>query len=162
LSGEFSLLGFAEHLAALTVEVEHETQRALEHAAVIVETEAKAEIGTYQDAAGPFAAWSPLADATKRDRVAKGYPEDDPLLREGTMRDSIEHVVIGRTAHVGSNNEITVYQELGTAKIPARSFLRGAAFRKEGEVVETLGGRFVSALTGGAMGTPRGIRGRQD
>ncbi|MCQ8279863.1 hypothetical protein NFI95_15570 [Acetobacteraceae bacterium KSS8] len=148
---EFSLAGFAAHLAEITVEAEHETRYGLEEAARIVEAEAKAEIGTYQGQAGPFDPWAELADATKADRVRQGFTENDPLLRTGEMRDSIEHTVQGKTAYVGTDNQIAVYQELGTERIPPRSFLGGAAFRKAPEVAEIIGGRFIAALTGQAI-----------
>jgi phage gpG-like protein len=157
---DFSLAGFAEHLAEIAVEAEHRAREGLEEAARLVEAEAKDEIGTYQDQAGPFPAWAELADSTKADRVRAGFSENDPLLRTGEMRDSIEHTVIGKTAYVGTDNQIAVYQELGTQRIPPRSFLGGAAFRKGHEVAEIIGSRFVSALTGqqvpgGALAIPR-------
>ena len=150
---EMSLAGFIAHLAAMEIDVHHETQRALERAAIVVETEAKAEIGHYQDGAGPFAAWAELADSTKDDRVAHGYSENDPLLRDGTMRASIEHAVhmTGITsgeADIGSNSDIAVYQELGTSRIPPRSFLGGAAVRKSDEVARICGECVVTALVG--------------
>lgn len=145
---DFTLTSFAAHLAAISVEVEHRTHEGLEHAAVLVETEAKDEIGHYQDQAGPFQAWQELADSTKEDRARSGFAENDPLLRTGEMRDSIEHKVIGKTAYIGTDSQIAEYQELGTGRIPPRSFLGGAAFRKSHEVAEIIGGRFVSALVG--------------
>ena len=64
-------------------------KRAVVHCATLVEEEAKAEIGTYQDQAGPFIAWPELADSTKEDRTRQGFTENDPGLRSGAMRDSI-------------------------------------------------------------------------
>jgi hypothetical protein len=75
---DFSILGFAEHLVAMTTEVVVAEHEALEHAARIVEKEAKDAIGHYQDASGPFGAWAELTDATKADRLAKGYSEYEP------------------------------------------------------------------------------------
>ena len=153
--GEFSLVGFAAHLTALKAEMAIETHEALEHAALLVETEAKAEIGTYQGAAGPFAAWATLAAFTQADRVAKGYPADEPLLRTGEMRDSIEHTIGVHEAEVGSNSDIAVYQELGThgggwgGPIPPRSFLGGAAFRKSHEIRDVCAIGAVQVLSGG-------------
>ncbi len=145
----FTLAGFAAHLAAMVIEVEHETKEALERAAQLVATEAKAEIGIYQDAAGPFAEWPELADSTKADRVSKGFSENKPLLRTGGLRDSIEHQVSGDTAHVGSDSDVAVYQELGTARgIPPRSFLGGAAFRKEHEIRQLAGESAVAVIEG--------------
>ena len=122
----------------------------LEKAAQIVEDEAKSEIGTYQGGVGGiFAGWQELADSTKADRVAQGFPENEPLLRTGEMRDSIDHSVEGLTALVGSDSDIALWQELGTDKIPPRSFLGGAAFRKQDEVAEIIGDAGFAVLAGG-------------
>lgn len=145
---EFSILGFVEHLAVMAAEmvvVEHE---ALERAAEVIEHEAKESVGHYQEQSGPFAAWDPLAEATMADRAAKGFPEDEPELRTGEMRDSIEHVVIGHEAEIGSNSEILEWQELGTAKMPPRSVLGGAAARKADAVSAEIGREVVAALVG--------------
>lgn len=118
----------------LTVATYIETWKleALEGACKIVEEEAKDVIGTYRYN------WPQLAESTQADREHKGYPPNEPLLREGTLRDSIEHTVIPieSAGYVGSNNKIAVYQELGTNSIPPRSFLEGAARAKEGEIYE--------------------------
>ncbi len=126
-------------------EMEHHV---LETAAKAVEQRAKAKIGEYQQEAGPFVGWAELAAFTKADRVAKGFPEDEPLLRTGKMRDSIEHQVDGNEAQVGSNSDIAVYQELGTAKIPPRSFLGGAAVEMMPRIIELIGESATAALVG--------------
>ncbi len=149
-----TLMEAVAHFGSLAQHVHHAEAEALEKAARVVEAEAKSEIGTYQPAAGPFAAWQELADSTKADRAAKGYTANDPLLRVGTLRDSIEHKIQmggledGGVAHIGSDSDIALYQEMGTSRIPARSFLGGAAFRKEHEVRELLGGEVVASLNG--------------
>lgn len=145
---DMSLAGFIGFLAGAHERIEDATHRGLEKAARIIESEAKAEIGTYQGQAGPFAAWQELADATKADRVAQGFKENDPLLRTGDMRDSIGHVVSGHEAAVGSDSDIAVFQEMGTSKIPPRSFLGGAAFRKAEDVAKVLGHSAVMGLVG--------------
>jgi phage gpG-like protein len=145
---EFSIEGFVAHLAGMTVAVDAAETKCLERAGQIVEKEAKREIGAYQDAAEPFAPWAELAQSTKDDRVRQGYSENEPLLRTGELRDSIEHCVVGHEAHVGSDSEIAVYQELGTAHIPPRSFLGGALVRKTDDVVDILGESLVTALVG--------------
>jgi phage gpG-like protein len=145
---EMSLSGFMAHIAGAMVEIEHATHRALERAAVTVEREAKREIGRYQDQAGPFQAWKELAEATQAQRFLAGYPENEPLLVTGELRDSISHAVGHHEAVVGSNSEIAEYQELGTKRIPPRSFLGGAAFRKAERVAEILGGGVAMALVG--------------
>jgi hypothetical protein len=110
---------------------------------------AKEKIGEYQKAAGPFAAWASLSPATIDDRVYQGYTPDDPLLRTGEMRDSIEHKVIGNEGHVGSDSDIAVWQELGTPSIPARSFLGGAAFELAPVISREIGVEYVAFLSGG-------------
>src|SRR4051794_31194046 len=132
-----SFADFSRHLGTLAViESEH---HALEQCGEIVEKAAKAKIGKYQQGAGPFAAWAPLAESTKEDRARLGYPEDEPLLREGTLRDSIEHKVVFPEAHIGSNSEIAVYQELGTKTIPPRSFLGTAVVEETPKLIEVIG-----------------------
>jgi len=102
----------------------------LEKAAQIVEDEAKRVIGTYEYG------WPSLQPETIARKGA-----DTPLYETGEMRDSIEHYVDRNrlTASVGSNDPKAVFHELGTVTIPARSFLMGAAMRKEHEVVEKTG-----------------------
>lgn len=116
---------------------------ALECAGQIVETEAKRVIGTYDYN------WVELADATKEDRVSQGFPENEPLLRTGEMRDSIEHRVEGDTVHIGSDNDKAVWQELGTVTIPPRSFLKGAVEHKLAEIEEAIGRTVVAHLASG-------------
>jgi phage gpG-like protein len=142
---------FALHLGELAL-VQHEADKvALERCATMIEHRAKDKIGEYQEQAGPFIAWPELAESTKADRAAQGYPEDEPLLRTGEMRDSIEHFVADGEAHVGSNNDIAVWQELGTDRIPPRSFLGGAAAELSDKVAEVIGETVTLALTGAGV-----------
>lgn len=146
---EFTSLGhFARHLATLEVAVALELRRGLDKVASAVKQTAKDEIGVYQPAIGPFAAWSPLAESTVADRVAKGYSPDQPLLRDGTMRDSIDKDVSGLEAVIGSTSDIAVYQELGTDKIPPRPFLGPAVLHNERLIKRILGRAFVTGLLG--------------
>ena len=107
----------------------------LKEAAEVIQTEAKRVIGTYEYG------WPPL----KPETVARKQFGDTPLLETGELRDSIEIgddvIVEGkeRSIAVGSNNPKAIWHELGTATIPARSFLKGAAMRKEQEVQELVG-----------------------
>jgi hypothetical protein len=103
---------------------------ALEKAAQIIEDEAKRVIGTYEYG------WEPLKPETIARKAA-----DTPLYETGEMRDSIEHYVDPDRlkAEVGSNNPKALWHELGTVTIPARSFLMGAAMRKETEIHELTG-----------------------
>lgn len=146
MSRDFDLPGFAAHLLGMITEqamVENDT---LERAAIIIEVEAKESLGTYQSDSGPFPAWQELADATKADRVAQGYPENEPELRSGALRDSIEHTVLTHSAEIGSDEPVMEFQELGTAHMPARSILGGAAARKTDAVLEELGESIYASL----------------
>ena len=97
-----------------------------------IEKDAKEIVGHYQRSdTGPFPEWEELAPSTKADRVSQGFTANDPLLRTGALRDSIRHEVRGRSVAVGSDLDIAIYQEMGTATIPPRPFLRIAAFRSK-------------------------------
>jgi len=134
-----SLSQFATDLMKIVVGTDLFQREVMEKACVIVETEAKRVIGTYDYD------WAPLAESTREQRVKLGFSEDEPLLRTGALRDSIEHRV--ETEHiglevvglVGTDNEIAKYQELGTRTIPPRSFLGEAAMHKEEEIHELFG-----------------------
>lgn len=143
-----SFAGMAAELMGAALGIEGLNHELLEHAAKSIEKRAKEKIGEYQSEAGQFVAWAELADSTKQDRESQGYPEDEPLLRTGELRESIEHKVIGLVAHVGSDSDIAVYQELGTDKLPPRSFLGGAAHEKAPEVVEMIGSNVALHLAG--------------
>jgi HK97 gp10 family phage protein len=134
----FTLTGFATFLATLEAEVKHANHSALEKAAVIVETEAKRVLGTYDYG------WTPLAAST----IASKATGDSPLLETGEMRDSIEHTVTHDEAQIGSNNDKALWQELGTSKIPPRPFLQGALQHKADEVVAVIGREIHGALIG--------------
>lgn len=139
---------FIKHLAKLEATFLPACHAAVRAGAKIIEKEAKNEIGTYQLAAGPFPEWPLLTVGTIEDRERQGYSASEPLLRTGEMRDSIGTKAEGLEAVVGSNDDIAVYQEHGTATIPPRSFLGGAAFRMAPKVVEIIGERAVWALSG--------------
>jgi hypothetical protein len=146
MAGELSLLEFAGLTASLGIKAEVHKHEALEKAAETVEKEAKRVIGTYDYG------WPELAESTQAERASLGYPEDEPLLRDGTLRDSIEHKFVSADeVQVGSDSDIAVYQELGTVRIPPRSFLASAAAAKEKEVVHEMGHHVVTALLPSGM-----------
>ena len=133
-----SLADFAADLVKIGVAIDMIGGELLEEACKIVETEAKHVIGTYSAGYN----WPQLAWSTQIDRDLHGFPMNEPLLRTGELRDSIQHTVQREwrewTGWVGSNSQIAVYQELGTSRIPPRSFLGGAATAKEREIVEMI------------------------
>lgn len=146
---EFKSLGaFAKYFGTREVALHETLHVALEVVAAKMNNTARAEIGIYQPEVGPFPAWAELAEFTVQDRLAQHYSPDEPLLRDGTLRDSITHEVIGLEAVIGSTSDIMVYQELGTLKIPPRPVLGPAAFHDAHFAVETIGAAAVAALGG--------------
>jgi HK97 gp10 family phage protein len=146
---EFNGFGlFAAHLmrtAAIGEEVSHHIT---EEAAEIIRDDAKVRLGIYQDHIGPFNEWAPLADSTVADRVNKGYRPNDPLVREGDLRDSIEVTQKGREAVVGSASDIALYQEQGTEHIPPRPFLGPAGFASKRRIAALATNTVVAWIAG--------------
>jgi phage gpG-like protein len=147
---EFSSLGaFGEHLLRRAAETALVLHEGLELVAKHVERKAVEKIGEYQDPVGPFSGWAPLAQATIDDRIAKGFTPDEPLLRTGDLRDSIQHEVVGLEAVIGSTLEIAKYQEYGT--IPPRPFVGPAAYESKEKIEAILGTATVVAIAGGKL-----------
>lgn len=144
-----SLAAFASHLITLQASVALEAHRGLKEVAEAITKTAKGEIGSYQQAIGPFPAWAQLAESTVADRVAHGYTPDDPLLRDGKMRGSVSNEVVSLEAVVGSDSDIAVYQELGTDKIPPRPFLGPAVIHNHKVIRRILGAALARGVLGG-------------
>ena len=150
-----SLADLVTHLGGLTAEVVAHQEHALERAAVVFETEAKDEIGNYQEDAGPYSAWPQLAEGTQAERVAKGYSADEPLLRSGALRDAITHQVEGSRAVVGvpessegALGTIAAVMEHGSSRVPPRPVFGPAAFRKGEAAAHAAGGELVKRMFG--------------
>ncbi len=126
----------AEKLQWAAVRAKNEIEEPTKVLMVILAERAKEYIGNYQSG------WAPLAQSTldgwngHPGKIELGYaPPDNPLLREGNMRDSITGdaglVPFGARGVVGSDSKIALWQELGTVKsghqsIPPRPFLATA------------------------------------
>ena len=145
-----SIAHFIEHVVLMDVAVVLELHHGLKKCAVAVEQTAKDEIGHYQQAAGNFPTWAPLADSTEAEKARLGYPADAPLLRDGTLRDSISHEVQALEARIGSTSDIMVYQEFGTNKIPPRPVLGPAAVRNKTKIERIFGESVVEGLLYGS------------
>lgn len=149
---EFSSFGaFAAHFQRVLDEEHAAIHAGLEAGIAIAHAEARREIGTYQSAVGPFGAWPGLAEATQTDRTRKGFSDDEPLLRDGTLRDAIESHVEGDEAAIGVPSRevssvgrsvdiglVAEVQEMGNDRVPARSFLGGALCREADAVVDAV------------------------
>ena len=137
-------VSFAAHLERMALMGTEMTEIIADAAAIKIRDDAKAKLGGYQEAAGPFPAWAPLAAATQSERVQLGFTANDPLLRSGQLRDAIaltltsEGAVIGvphgphiepdgRVEDVG---DIALQMEVG-GRAPPRPFLGPAAFQSK-------------------------------
>ena len=145
---EFTIEGFTAHLQKLVAGMPALETAMLSRIGARVTTAAKEKIGEYQPESGPFAAWAPLAESTKEDRLRGGYSEDNPELRTGELRDLIEYVVVPPEVIIGSELDIALWQEMGTDKMPARSFLGGAAFEQAPILVAEAGAEMEAYLAG--------------
>lgn len=157
---EFPTLGhLAQHFlretaGELTI-VREASRPGLEAASKLLLDEAKTYFGVYQQGAGPFGTWPELADSTKEDRVAKGFPENEPLLRTGDLRDSLEREVHDFEAIVGSASDVMLWQELGTSRIPPRPVLGIALQRLWPQIQKMMDRAAAAGFTGdGAIGAP--------
>jgi hypothetical protein len=107
-------------------------------AMAVVEDKAKTVIGTYEYG------WPELAERTQKDRVALGFSANDPLLRAGSLRDSIEHraepTATGAEGLVYSDEKTALWAEMGTSRgEPPRSFLMQSLIRSEPEMARIFG-----------------------
>ena len=140
----FTLLGFVAHLKNIEHDYHKVGPRIIEQACQMVAAAARRAIGREHEM------WPALAPATIADRVKKGFAANEPLLRTGQLRDSIQWTTSanGLEGAVGSNSPIAVYQELGTSRIPPRSFLVSSAISME-EKIHRMAGRAVVAVLAG-------------
>ncbi|TKI03580.1 hypothetical protein [Martelella alba] len=129
----------AREFATASMTINHQLELGVKKYAEDVEAAAKEELGVYQPAIGPFNAWDPLAESTMDDRVNQGYNANEPLLRSGELRDSIQHEVMGLSAIVGTKSQIGYWQEVGTDKIPPRPFIGPAYIRKIDTLLDEVG-----------------------
>ena len=140
----FDLLGFVAHLGALERDMHTLGPMILEKAAAMVCAEARRVLGTHDYD------WPELKPETIADRVKQGFTPNDPGLRSGAMRDSIEYTIAhhGLEAEIGSDDQHLVWFELGTAKQPPRSVLVAAA-QHMGPKIEKMAARAVVAVMAG-------------
>jgi hypothetical protein len=95
--------------------------------------------------------WAPLAASTVAEKKRLGYTGQvsatDPLLREGTLRDSIGAEVEGLELVVGSTDKIAAYQFAGTAHIPPRDPIALAMLGALDHAADRLGERGIALTT---------------
>lgn len=137
----------AKSLAKAGAKINVELAVAVESVATKIENTAKEEFGIYQDPIGDFNGWADLKESTIAERVQKGFSPNDPLLRTGELRDSIQHETMGLEAVVGSKDPLMLWQELGTEKgIPPRPVLGPASVRSEEEIHKAIAAALAAAF----------------
>lgn len=142
----FSLVSFAAFVGTLRAEMDAANYTALDHAARIVQTEAKRVLGTHDYN------WAPLAPSTLARKAA-----DTPGLETTEMRESVHRTVDHKEAQIGSDNDKAVWFEIGTIKQPPRSFLAGALQHKKDEVVDIIGRVIYGELIGESVAGPNSM-----
>jgi phage gpG-like protein len=119
-----SLASFAAHVVTLNRDVKLVEHAIVAKACSMVCAEARRVLGSYDYG------WPQLQPET----IANKMRGDSPLLESGELHDSITWNAEGNVGHVGSDSDKAVWMELGTARIPPRSFLVGAAQAMEGKI----------------------------
>jgi phage gpG-like protein len=144
MAGIFTIPEFIGKLGAIERDMNALGPAIIARACELVAAEAKRVLGTegYD--------WTPLAPATLAHKMQSGM-----LLETGKMRDSIEWQSHGCEGAVGSNFDRAVFHELGTARIPPRSFLAGAAMAMEDKIHKMAARAVVAVLAG------RGLHGSE-
>jgi phage gpG-like protein len=123
MTGVYSVASFIVKLKTIELEMNALGPAIVARACEMVAAEAKRVIGESYDF------WPALAPSTLARKMM-----NTPLLETGELRASIEWNSSGNEGHVGSNNDKAVWHELGTARIPPRSFLAGAAMAMEDKI----------------------------
>lgn len=113
----FTLLGFVAELATIQQDMEELPRAIVAKACAMITKQSKDQIGKQHEE------WPPLTPGTIADRVHHGFAPNQPLLRTGEMRDSIEWTVQGHGSHVegavGSNSDIAVLSRARHQQDPA-------------------------------------------
>lgn len=166
-----SIDAFLSHLGRVASAGSARSSMALRDAAEVLQVEAKSYLGHYQGAMGPFAAWAPLSERTQKDRERRGFRPNDPELVTGALQEHIDisydakHAVMGvpdETVGDGSHEnptrnigDIAIEQEMGTSRIPPRSFLGRAGYVKGLEAAHTAAHVLTDAFVGKPYRKPK-------
>jgi len=126
-----SPLDAANFLTGIKMRLEENSKKALTKVGRVVSEESKRVLGTYDYG------WPRLQPETIKHKATG----DSPLLETGELRESIGYTVDeeNHTVAIGTNDPNGKFMELGTSRIPPRSFLVAAAMAKEAEIQEILG-----------------------
>ncbi len=127
-----AVAGLKRNQLGLKFALEREVRLGMEAAATL----AKSFIGEEQEG------WDPLAASTIADKARQGYAVPAPLLRTGSLRDSLEAVAesVGDGVHgeIGTQNETAHFHEFGSSREPPRPFLGPAMMLTEPAIAKAL------------------------
>jgi phage gpG-like protein len=137
MTATYTIAGFITKLAIIDRDLKQVGHAIIARACELVCAEAKRVIGVgYED-------WPALQPETLARKMA-----NTPLLETGEMRASIEWNAEGDRGFVGSNLDKAVWHELGTSRIPPRSFLAGAAMHMEDQIHKMAAKAVVAVIAG--------------
>lgn len=138
MSGVYSILGFVAQLKTIERDMDEVGPAIIARACEMVAKQAKSAIGKQHEL------WQPL----KPETIARKLRGNTPLLETGEMRDSIEWTAHRLEGWVGSNNDKAVWPELGTSRIPPRSFLVSSAISMEPKIHKMAERAVIAVLEG--------------
>ena len=104
-----TLAQLADHFRAVAAKAAVAPEVAAERTAPVLLAESVGILGTH--------ALRDLLPQTQKERERLGYPPNDPLVREGDYRDTIEGGAVGSLAFAGTASPIGAFLEFGTAKM---------------------------------------------
>lgn len=136
---KISIKDFEKKLDNIAKEVPKVIKNVLANSAHHLTSVAKEKIGEYQPAIGRFKAWAALAESTEKEKERLGFQRGKPLLRTGSLKNSIKNTLQGNKATIGSDSKIMPYHEYGTSKIPPRNVFGASAFENEGKIAKAFG-----------------------
>ena len=139
------MLTLAEWIASFQMQAArtrgHETTLEVEHALGHLAKNAQDMIGRENNG------WKALAESTVEEKQRLGFTGQrsatDPLLRTGVLESSIsaqaDRQGLTIKGVIGSDDEVAIYQEMGTSRIPPRPFLSSALIEGKQIVEESMG-----------------------
>ena len=77
----------------------------------------------FSRAGSPSGGWAPLSASTRKDKIAKGYIGQGPLVRTGKLRDDTSQRVRPQSVKFSYDSKYAVYHQTGTSKMPKRKII---------------------------------------
>jgi len=134
----------AEFFDALPGAIDRGLRKAADGIGLAIEQRAMEKLGTYQPG------WPQLESSTQAERISLGFAPNDPLLRSGLLKDTIQGVVepmnCGYRVVVGSDAPQARIQELGGVNsgrpgakdLPPRPYLAPSVVEAEDAIQQSV------------------------